>query len=327
MKHLGLLLILLVLVGCAPVDAVQPSAAEQAQLTEAGPVEGQSQAVVEVAPPIQTGEGRTVEIIGGDEEALREFVQRWLAPVYPGASGGVTRVWLGRLPESMPVEVPVPEGARIIASVQEPEGFNQIVFDVELTSGEVTEFYTQTLTAAGWQPAPQDTQGGFVGPGDFPSRFCRENGDGYLEVWSLDPAEGPTDVRLNLYMSAASCFYQERGPGSMDEGMSLIPSLEAPAGTQMLGGGSGSSGDGSAYISTDLESSLTAEALLEHYNAQLAAAGWKLVDQGVTPVVAWSTWKLADEDGHEWGGTLIVMEGHLRPDRRFAMLSVEKAPQ
>ena len=112
----------------------------------------------------------------------------------------------------------------------------------------------------------------------------------------------------------------------MDEGMSLIPSLEAPVGTQMLGGGAGSSGDGSAYVSTDLDSSLTAEALLEHYNTQLVAGGWELVEQGTTPVVAWSTWELADKDGDVWGGTLFVMNKHMTADRLFAMLSVDKTP-
>ena len=112
----------------------------------------------------------------------------------------------------------------------------------------------------------------------------------------------------------------------MDQGMSLMPALEAPAGTRMLSGGSGGSSDGSAYISSDLETSLRAEELLEHYNAQLVSAGWELVEQGSTPVAAWSTWKLTSEDGDAWGGTLFIMEGQLNAEKRFAMLSVERAP-
>jgi hypothetical protein len=42
--------------------------------------------------------------------------------------------------------------------------------------------------------------------------------------------------------------------------------------------------------------------------------------------VGWSEWKLTDKDGDEWGGKLLVMESRLRPDRRFAMVSVERAP-
>jgi hypothetical protein len=112
----------------------------------------------------------------------------------------------------------------------------------------------------------------------------------------------------------------------MDQGMSLIPSLKAPRGARMTGGGGGSSSDGSAYSSTDMESSLTAEELLAHYNAQLEQAGWKMVDQGLSDVVGWSTWRLADKAGKEWGGTLMVMEKPLTPERRFALLSVERIP-
>jgi len=54
--------------------------------------------------------------------------------------------------------------------------------------------------------------------------------------------------------------------------MGLIPSLKAPRCAQMMGGGGGSSGDGSAYSSTDMEASLTASELLAHYNAQLKEA-------------------------------------------------------
>lgn len=323
MKYLSLVFILLVFTGCAPVDAFQ----NPTKTAEAGSFEGQSQAAVESNPPIQTSDGRKVEIIGGDEEALREFIQRWITPVYPGAPGGVTTIRIGALPEELLAEVPIPEGARIIASVQEPESYTQIFLDVDLPSDDITAFYSQSMAGAGWQPAPQESQSGFVGSGDFPARYCLESDQAYLEVWHLEVPGEPTDVRLNLYTTAAGNFCQAGGPGSMDEGMSLIPSLEAPVGTQMLGGGSGGSSEGSSYVSTDLDTHLSVEALLEHYNDQLVAAGWELAEQGVTPVVAWSTWELADKDGDVWGGTLFVMEKHLATDRRFAMLSVERAPQ
>jgi hypothetical protein len=267
-----------------------------------------------------------VEIIGGDEETLREFIQRWLTQVYPGAPAGETRVWIGKLPEDLPVEIPLPEGARVVASVRERETFQQIILDMTQTPEEITAFYAKALGESGWQPAPQGSPGGgFVGPADVGERYCLREDEAYLEVWSLEKPGGLTDVRLNLTVPADVYMCQERGPESMDRGMSLIPSLKAPRDAQMRGGGGGGSGDGSAYSSTDLETSLTAGELLEHYNAQLKEAGWELVDQGLTEVVGWSAWRLTDEDGDEWGGTLIVMEGRVAPDRRFALLSVERA--
>jgi len=326
MKRLSFLLVLvLFLVGCVPVENNQPKA--QGVSTSEAPVSVESQGNVVVAPSGPSGGGRTVKIIGGDEESLREFVQRWLTPAYTGAPGGETQVWMGAFPEKLPVDLPLPEGARIVASVQEPEVYTQVILDTALTSAEVTDFYSRTLSAAGWQSAPQAQQGGgFVGPEDSSLRYCLEGEKAYLEVWSLETPGGPTDVRLNLYPPANASFCRNSEQGSTDAGMSLIPSLVAPPGTRVTGGSSGSSGDGSANVSTDFESSLTVEELLAHYNAQLEEASWELVDQGVTQVVAWSTWKLKDQNGDEWGGTLFVLKGHLSETRRFAMFSVERAP-
>ena len=321
-----LIIILLALASCAPIDLVQPSAQEQAHPAESDTIEGESQTAIDVNPPVQTGEGRSVEIIGGDEESLRQFVQRWLTPLYPGAPAGVTTVRMADMPPDLPAEIAAPEEARVIASVQEPKTYTQIILDADLTAEQVSSFYAQNLPDSGWGPAPQGTQGGFIGSGDFPARYCLNGDDAYLEVWAVDVPGEPTDVRLNLYVDSAGSFCQERGPGTLDDGMRLIPSLQAPAGVQMLGGGSGSSGDGSAYVSTDLETELSAKELLEHYNTQLLAARWELANQGDTPVVAWSTWSLRDEDGNQWGGTLFVMEGQLNVEKRFAMLSVERGP-
>lgn len=327
MKYLNLLIVILFLAGCAPVGVTQPQMSEEAPSAGVISAGSQSQTSAIEAPVGQTGAVGKVEVTGGDEATLREFIQRYLTPVYPGAPTGDTKVRIGKLPEEMPVEIPLPEGARVVASVQQPQPYTQIILDVPQTPEEITAFYAKALSENGWQPAPQGSQGGgFVGPADVGERYCLKEGEAYLEIMSLEKGEGPTDVRLNLSSQANYQVCQERGPESMEQGMSLIPSLKAPSGARMTGGGGGGGSDGSAYSSTDMESSLTAAELLAHYNAQLEQAGWKMVDQGLTDVVGWSTWKLTDKDGKEWGGTLMVMEKPLIPERRFALVSVERIP-
>jgi len=327
MKRLTLLLVVIFLAGCAPMGVAQPQVSEEAPSAGAVSEGSQSQTSAIEAPAGQSSGTGKVEITGGDEATLREFIQRYLTPAYPGAPAGDTKVWIGKLPEDLPVELPVPEGARVIASVRQPSPFTQIILDVPQTPEEISAFYAKALNESGWQPAPQGSPGGgFVGPADIGERYCLKEGEAYLEIWSMEKNGSPTDVRLNLTAPADFQMCQERGPESMDQGMSLIPSLKAPRGARMTGAGAGSSGDGSAYSSTDMESSLTAAELLAHYNTQLEEAGWEMVDQGLTDVVGWSTWKLADKDGKEWGGTLMVMEKPLTPERRFALLSVERIP-
>jgi hypothetical protein len=140
----------------------------------------------------------------------------------------------------------------------------------------------------------------------------------------LDALDGLTDVRLNLQVPVYNNICQESDTGYMDAGSNLIPSLESPQGAQILSSGAGGSSDGSAYNSADLQTSLSVDKLLSQYNAQLEQAGWELVDQGTSEVVAWSAWKFLDNQDEEWGGNLIVMDNRLDSDRRIAIVSIEK---
>ena len=156
MKTISLLLVALILAGCAPAATPQPSASAEAQVESSESLESAIQTSEVALPVVQAGEGSTVEVIGGDEASLREFLQRWLAPIYPGAPGGVITVRIAAMPADLPVDVPLPEGARTVASVQQPETYSQIILDSDLNTTQISEFYSQTLSSAGWQLAPQD---------------------------------------------------------------------------------------------------------------------------------------------------------------------------
>jgi len=320
MKQLFLILVCLALVGCVPVEAAGTDTG--ADLPAAPQVEVQTVVDEISVDPLAGGE---VEIIGGDEESLREFIQRYFSPIYPGAAEGERKILIGSLPDDLPIDLPLPEGAQVIASVQEPSAFTQVILDTSQTPEEVEAFYTQSLIDLGWQTAPQgDLGSGFVSRGGMGAQFCLNENDAYLEVISVEMPDKPTDVRLNLQAPVEYYPCQEYDPGYMDPGSRLIPSLEAPQGVQISGSGSGGSSEGSAYNTADLETSLSIDELLAHYNAQLEQAGWQLVDQGTSEVVAWSAWKLLDEQSDEWGGNLIVMDNRLDSDRRIAIISIEK---
>ena len=301
-----------------PLEAVQTDTAADL------PAAPQAETVVEEINLDEVADGQ-VEIVGGDEQSLRKFIQRYFSPIYPGAAEGEKKILIGSLPDDLPIDLPLPEGAQVVASFQEPSAFTQVILDVPLTPDEIESFYTQTLTDLGWKPAPaHQPGGGFVSSEDAGGRFCLGESDAYLEVRPLEAPEGLTDVRLNLQAPVEYFACQEQDAGYMDAGSHIIPSLEAPQGVQITSNGAGSSSDGSAYNSADLQTSLSINELLLHYNTQLEEAGWKLVDQGTSEVVAWSAWKLLDDQGDEWGGNLIVMDNRLGSDRRVALMNIEK---
>jgi hypothetical protein len=324
MKWLFLILVCLALIGCVPVEAAEIDTATDLPATPQVVVSTVEVSTIVEGVILPQSTGGHVEIIGGDEESLREFIQRYLSPIYPGAEEGETKVLIGNLPDDLPVDLPLPENARIVATVQQSSGFTQVILEAMQTPDEAEAFYNQSLVDLGWQPAQLHQEGsGFVSSNQG-ERFCLDEGDAYLELLFLERIEGRTEVRLTLQSPVVYNFCQEGDPGYMDPGSSLIPALEAPPDVQTSGSGAGSSSDGSAYSTTDLLTSLSIDALLAHYNDQMEQAGWELVDQGTSEVVAWSAWKLIDEAGDEWGGNLIVMDNRLGSDRRFAIVSVEQ---
>jgi len=320
MKWLALILACLLLVACVPLDAALTQTAQDL------PAESQVevQTVVEEISQDELAGGQ-VEIIGGDEQSLREFIQRYFSPIYPGAAEGERKIQIGSLPDDLPLDLPLPDGAQVVASVQEPSAFTQVILDASQTPAEVEAFYAQSMVDLGWQPAPEHQPGGgFVSSWDQGLRFCIDERDAYLEVRALEMTDELTDVRLTLQAPVEFSPCQEQDIGNMDAGSSLIPPLESPQGVQISGSGAGSSSEGSAYNTADLQTSLSIDELLSHFNTQMELAGWELVDQGTSEVVAWSAWKLVDDQGDEWGGNLIVMDNQLGSDWRFAVVSIEK---
>lgn len=321
-----LLFLCLAVMACAPVA---PQLVKLPQEASGGSQVEIQTVVEEIAVGQAAGNSGSVEIQGGDEQTLREFIKRYFARVYPGAMNGDTKIVIGGLPDDLPLDLPLPESARVVATVQEPEAFTQIILDAPLSPDQVDAFYSQAISDLGWTPAPpRPSGGGFTSFEEPRARFCLGEDEAYLSVYSKEQAQGSSDVRINLQTSPDVIYScQEQDPGYMDPGSHLIPSLESPQGALLSGSEAGSSSDGSAYNSANLETDLSVDELLAHYNGLLEENGWKLVDQGTSEVLAWSTWKLADAKGDPWGGTLVVMENRLESSRRFAMVSVEKMPE
>ena len=75
------------------------------------------------------------------------------------------RLFLGKIPENLPVELPVPEQTQVLGTLARSEAHVEIVLESELTAEEVLRFYRTRLIALGWQvpdPLVLYHPGGFV---------------------------------------------------------------------------------------------------------------------------------------------------------------------
>jgi hypothetical protein len=255
-----------------------------------------------------------------DEQLLHTLTQRLLTSPYAGGPAEEIQILVGQLPPALPIELPLPEKARIIGSLVRGDHGVQIVLDVDQPADAVVAFYRAQLEPAGWQEFDWPMRPGGFGFGWV--IFCQSRRGPSLTVSAFE-AEGVwTDVRLNLQTDPhqSPCAMPDRAYGRIT---SPIPNLQAPARARMYGGGSSGGGGNSWHSTATLETGLDAAALATHYKQQLQAAGWEIVDQGRAGSSAWSTWRFRDDEGDTWVGTLLILDAPGKADRRAAYLYVE----
>ena len=281
-----------------------------------------SSVATEARSAIPSEGGGKVEIIGGDEAAVREFIRRWFSPGAYGAAEMDTTIWIGQLPADPPLPVPILDGARIVGSMEGPYTALEVLFDVDRPFSEVRQFYKETLEADGWTtPQYVSAGGGFV---DMPfevDSFCLDRGDAYLTLSGREIAGGTTDVRISLTMPAEYTPCDAQAAGQPPDAYRLLPALSPPFGTDMRSAGAGS-GNGYAEASAVLRSSLTPADLLEHFNDQLTAAGWESTSSESTATFAWSTWAAPETDGQAWNGMLLIISTPSESDELYALLRI-----
>lgn len=113
------------------------------------------------------------------EAALRELAARLLAP--PDSYDQATmppRILVGRLPENLPVEIPVPDGLTVVGSIvrdmpRRNGRMIDVVLDADVPAELFRETYRQLLLTSGWdEDQERPGRSGFV-PRGLPGLFHR----------------------------------------------------------------------------------------------------------------------------------------------------------
>ncbi len=172
-----------------------------------------------------------------------------------------------QIPDQLPVDIPFPEGSRVLGSlIRNPESISMFL-DTHLSPEQALTFYRQRMQASGWQTTDifRPHRGGFMSSGSQ-SRGGNEtfyqglrdpaltlNALGSSSAWVDDdnrnrsgpaftvhafPGKGNvTDVRLNLEMNSSfppGPPPHRRGHSSRNI-FSFMPALEAPEGANQTG--------------------------------------------------------------------------------------------
>ena len=88
---------------------------------------------------------------GTEDSSVEELATRLLQATYPGSTElNDVQLLAGKLPENMPVDLPIPDGARIVGSeVQEDKGI-YVVLDVPMMPDQALDFYREALASQNW---------------------------------------------------------------------------------------------------------------------------------------------------------------------------------
>ncbi|MFN2236915.1 MAG: hypothetical protein ACK2U1_22020 [Anaerolineales bacterium] len=313
-----ILMLVVLLMGCA--------AERNEIMEEQGPSESAPVTSSEIAVPSSENVGK-VEVVGGNEGDLREFIQRWFTPMvenpsYPSEEQQTTIV-IGELPEDMPFEFPLPEEAVVFASIQSPYDL-QIMLDVPMDSADLMGTYTQNLEEANWNQVPESSQGGgFVSAAENWQIFCDEPSQNALTLQYFAKSDQESEIRITLYDKDVEYMCDPQSMGGQDPSSLMLPVLDVPAGALVTGGGS-SSGGGSAESSSDIRTDLSPKELNAHFSRQMEDAGWNSLDSGDEGSFSWGSWEMKDEQDDSWNGILIILKDPVDADRLFALMRVVK---
>ncbi len=220
-----------------------------------------------------------------------------------------TQLLAGRLPDQLPVELPIPEEAQLLGSlVAEPDRF-EIFFDVALSLEQVRTFYRQQLLNTGWEEqelTPPHKKGFMVELRSLRNiinrtlKFRHESQKFDLGVQVNSHRRnipGIAKLHLTLVKSPASELF-----GGLD--LPPFPLLEDPLSVTRL---NTSGGNEMGYASNvHLETELELQALISHYEEQFEAVGWTKSDSGQNGALMWIRFSIMDHKSQPWLGWLNI---------------------
>ena len=220
--------------------------------------------------------------------------------------GGVQRL-PGKLPPDMPVDLPIPDGARIVGSGMEDNPGISVFLDVPMTPDLTLDFYRQHLASQNWTELKDPSMNrGFVEQRVSGAIFCQDLKNSSLIV-TATPEENGTSLYMDI-MSDTDHSFCSQGPSYYDGWLNPLPMLAAPNGTRMLNGNSMEGPGNTPAISANLESELNSSTLTAYYADQLKAANWTMMSEDESGPSSWSSWSFEDEDGRAWNGFLMALE-------------------
>lgn len=245
------------------------------------------------------------------------------------------KLLVGRLPEKLPVDLPLPSNAKVIATLFRSQERAEVILDATQSPDQIRAFYKAQLQASGWKSPPSYSHYNGEEPGfiasdssdNLPLYFCKSAQGPELSISSgRGSSNEPTDVRLYLNNQSDICQELEAQQTVEPDERLPLPSLVAPSSIQVSTATS-IGGDGSSenfYGSAHLESRLSAAAIQAVYEEQLTRAGWTKLSTHKDGSILWSSWKLKGKQGQYLNALLTFTPDENKANQHTGTIVVTK---
>jgi hypothetical protein len=247
----------------------------------------------------------------------------------PGMEPNDIRV--GKAPDDIPPELVAP-GLQVLGSMTQFEN-SVIVLVAPQPPDSAIALIETGLLGSGWTrpPMPQvRPRNGFVPANDLSGTYDRPqmvcHGDAFASLTGTYRRSGGSIVKISYNRGArySACKPPDANAYRSSTDDAPVPTLRAPEGSMMLGGGSGvTSGPGmgtsNVTMSTQLSTKLKPAEVVAHYDKQMIAAGWTSLSEGAADNVAVHNYRKKDEKERVWTAVLLSVLG---PDEKAQDVSL-----
>jgi hypothetical protein len=250
-------------------------------------------------------------------------------------TAGSTDLLVGVLPKRLPVQLSLPEQAKVIGSLitnyQENQKVIKILLDVPQSPDQVKTFFQNQFQADGWRQAQEK---GFLNPGFVTSQekewinltdtlqFCQDAKELSLSIAAKPAMSGLTHVYLGIGDKDSGFCQVSRLIGRQ----SKLPSIRlVPLPDTQVDGVSGGGNDDDYNSKVIIHSPLSRESLAAHYEAQLKQNRWARHAGSSDNPLFWSFWTFTDQQNRRWQGILSFVNSGVRSNQYNANFRIFKA--
>ena len=241
---------------------------------------------------------------------------------------------LGSLPDELPFSPDALDGMTILGSLSQKDvGGESILLEANQQPQDVID----SLSRAWQQEGITQPQLPFSTPplGSFdveneliPALFCPEDGNFWIELTAAALEDGGASVSIDIqrpdenYGDFSPCTIEEMA-NDMPPGLALLPRLVKPEGARVT---PADSGGGPFYFfqTASIITQLDISDLADFYQKQLQEKDWKLAGEDHGKGVAWSEWRLTDQKGKPWVGSLLITKRFTQDDAYYITVRVER---